>query len=222
MNGQPQSRKAGPEPGQSSLGLEDIYYVLFRRKWLVIIGATLGILAAGAAYKLKKPLFQSQAKLLIKAIPDAPVLVTPGDGTLIKPPDPSGDKAMRSEREILPSQHIAHEVAEKVGPDRILPKKVRNPNVDPVDIAAGVIGGHLKVDTPNRTDVLSLQFQLWNPDVPQRVLNELIHAYFKAHDRIHRGDGELEEEKLERDVKEKQVLLTRIDDQMRQVRTNVG
>ena len=35
------------------LAITDVYFVLFRRKWLILLGATLGVLVACGMWKLR-------------------------------------------------------------------------------------------------------------------------------------------------------------------------
>ena len=45
------------------ISLVDIYFVLFRRKWLILFFAVLGLVAGGGYYATKQPLYQSSALL---------------------------------------------------------------------------------------------------------------------------------------------------------------
>ena len=50
------------------LGLADIYYILFRRKWLIIGLSAAGLLAAAWIYFLQPPVYSSEAKLFIRYV----------------------------------------------------------------------------------------------------------------------------------------------------------
>jgi uncharacterized protein involved in exopolysaccharide biosynthesis/Mrp family chromosome partitioning ATPase len=173
--------------GQSSgLAITDVYFVLFRRKWVVLIGALCGLLVAGAMWKLKQPLFQSEAKLLVKYVADTPALVPLGTDLKVQYPDESGAAVLNSEIEILESVDILQQVAKTVGPGRILPKGA-DPN--DVDRASGVIAKKLRAQPLQRSKILRLEFFHANPEVAQQVLHELIEAYLKKHDDVHRALG---------------------------------
>ncbi len=64
----------------------DIYYVLFRHKWKIILLSLAGIVAAVAFYYLKPPPYQSQAELLIQYVPEATAHASDGKR-------PKGDRA---------------------------------------------------------------------------------------------------------------------------------
>jgi uncharacterized protein involved in exopolysaccharide biosynthesis/Mrp family chromosome partitioning ATPase len=181
---QTQDAETGSSGG--GLAITDVYFVLFRRKWLVLTGATLGVLAACGMWKLKKPLFESEAKLLVKYVVDTPVFVVPGTEVKFQNPDESGAGIMNSEIEILQSVDIFQHVAQVVTPGRILPKGA-NPN--DVDRAAGEIGKKLRVVPLQRSKIILLKFQHANAEVAQHVLREVIDSYLKKHDEIHRALG---------------------------------
>ena len=52
----------------SGLTLVDVYFVIFRHKWKILILTALGLLAAGYYYHAKQPPYQSDAELLIRYI----------------------------------------------------------------------------------------------------------------------------------------------------------
>ena len=70
MSNDYQTGDADAESASGVIGVTDIYYVLFRRKWLILIGCVLGFLVAGMIWKKKQPLYQSNAKLLVKWVSD--------------------------------------------------------------------------------------------------------------------------------------------------------
>ena len=59
----------------------DVYFVIFRHKWKIIILSLVGITAAGVFYLLKPPLYQSEAELLIRYITDVHAVSAPADNT---------------------------------------------------------------------------------------------------------------------------------------------
>ena len=186
MSSDYQTQDADSGSSGGGLAITDVYFVLFRRKWLVLAVATLGVLAACGMWKLKKPLFESEAKLLVKYVMDTPVFVVPGTDVKIQNPDESGAGIMNSEIEILQSVDIFRHVAQVVGPGRILPKGA-NPN--DLDRAAGVLGKTLRVVPLQRSKIILLKFQHANAEVAQLALREVIEAYLKKHDEIHRAQG---------------------------------
>src|SRR5882762_3099346 len=133
--------KRDPElgPSSASLGLTDVYFVLFRRKWLVLSGVVLGILAAGALWKLRPPLYQSQAKLLVRYVLEPR---SPGLGVDPQVRTPDGGSLIGTEAEILRSLDIAQEVAAVIGPAKILCKPE---NSNDLSSAGAVVLKNLRV-----------------------------------------------------------------------------
>ncbi|HUA69295.1 MAG TPA: Wzz/FepE/Etk N-terminal domain-containing protein, partial [Candidatus Saccharimonadales bacterium] len=101
------SRKIEYQPGMT---LGDIYFVIFRHKWIIIILALAGMAAAAAFYYLKPPLYQSQAELLIKYVPETRSYTVGNENANVIVPGSSGDDIINSEIQILTSLDLAEEV----------------------------------------------------------------------------------------------------------------
>ena len=59
------SEQEAQPPG---LNLSDILFILFRHKWKIVFCAAAGLIAATVAYFLVPPLYESQAKLLVRYV----------------------------------------------------------------------------------------------------------------------------------------------------------
>src|SRR5213592_4713240 len=108
-------------PHHSAIHLSDILFALFKRKWTIILCALLGIIAAAAYYFLFPPVYESQAKLLVRYVLERSA-VDPIDGT--KPTfqtSNDSDRVIGAEIEILTSWDLAMQVAQAIGPKRLLP-----------------------------------------------------------------------------------------------------
>jgi len=171
-----------PENPSGGMNLNDIYFILFRRKWIIILFGLLGIGAAAALYLRHKPIYRSDGKLLVRYIvEDKPLM--PGDNTQVRSPD-SGGTIINSEIQILTSLDLLTHVAEAVGPSKIL---------DGVDgqvdkfVGAAAIAERLKVEIPPRSDIIQITFRHRDPALVKPVLDRLIDEYLKRHAEIHRG-----------------------------------
>ncbi len=186
MSSEYQTQDTESDSASGGMGITDVYYVLFRRKWLVLAGVLLGFVAAGAFWKLKQPLYQSDAKLLVKYVVELRAPMSLAGESQVQSPDDSGASVIGSEIEILTSVDIAQHVAAVVGPEKILP-----PGADTNDVprAAGVILKNLKVLPLQRSKIITIRFQHADEEVTQRVLQELIDAYLKKHGEVHRSTG---------------------------------
>src|ERR1043166_1423516 len=86
-----------------TLDLSDIYYVLFRHKWKILLCSIAGIAGALTLYRSDTPLYQSEAKLLVRYIVSGGKSEGPAaahDQSKIVP-DERGQSIMNTEVEIL-------------------------------------------------------------------------------------------------------------------------
>ncbi len=103
-------KQVGPQP---SITLGDIYYVLFRRKWLILSISLLGLAAAVATYLFFPFPYQSEAKLFIRYVLDTSSEISPD--TQLRSPDGRGANILNSELELLTSRDVAVKAAEWSG-----------------------------------------------------------------------------------------------------------
>src|ERR1041385_1091053 len=102
----------------SGLSLNEILFTLFKHQ-KIIAGCTIaGLVAAVLVYFLYPPVYESQAKLLVRYVlersPIDPIESTGGSGK-------STANILGSELEILTSWDLAVQVAEAIGVNRLLP-----------------------------------------------------------------------------------------------------
>lgn len=101
------------KPTGSGLGIKDILFALYRRKWMVLFFSLLGFGAALALYLRQPPVYQSQAKLLVKYViahsnVDAWKSQAEAGGR-------SGDYITDAEIAILTSWDLARSIVDAVG-----------------------------------------------------------------------------------------------------------
>jgi len=169
-----------------ALTLGDLYYILFRQKWKIITCSVLGVVAAGALYALRQPVYESEAKLLIRYVLDSKSLSPTTTDSQIRSPDEGGSSIVNTEVEILRSFDLAEQVVDTVGVDRILTNSQVDRNRD---AAAAVVSKNLLVEVPSKSSVIRVVFQNQNPEVVQPVLRDLIEKYLKKHVDIHQAVG---------------------------------
>src|SRR5579862_935609 len=179
-----QNRQAINQRHGMTLG--DIYYILFRQKWKVLFFCALGVAVGCYLYESKPPLFESDAKLFIRYVLESRTPGPPGDESKMISPDGQGVNIINSEVEILTSYDLALQVADVIGPERILAKsgggKDRN-------LAASLIAKNLVVDSATKGSVIRVAFRSLDPEVVQPVLRQMIEGYFKKHVEIHQTAG---------------------------------
>lgn len=165
--------------------LGDIYYVLFRHKWKIILCSTAGVLAAIAFFVLKPPPYQSEASVYVSYVSDTKSLSPQDNDTKVKQSSKS-DSVINSEVGILTSLDLALKVVETVGPEKILAKA--GGGIDRGN-AAAIVWKNLTVVTPKNSSVIQVVFQHPDPTIVQPVLREVIENYFQRHIEVHRAVG---------------------------------
>jgi uncharacterized protein involved in exopolysaccharide biosynthesis/Mrp family chromosome partitioning ATPase len=192
----------------SGIHLSDILFALFKRKWIVILCALLGIIAAATYYFLFPPAYESQAKLLVRYVLERSA-VDPIDGA--KPTFPSSndsDRVIGAEMEILTSWDLAMQVAQSIGPKRLLapapvaesverdveavglkqPLPPSGASASETDAAKSIISG-LKVLSNRGSSIIFVSYKNRNPELATLVLQELLSRYFVKHLEVHRSAG---------------------------------
>src|SRR5262249_20328825 len=99
------------------------------------------------------------------------------------------DAIIGAEVAILTSWDLAVQVADAVGPKRILPNASTPPTKEQ---AAGVIAGGLLVTAQKGSNIIYVAFDSHNPELAPLVLNELLSRYFVKHLEVHRSAGAFE------------------------------
>jgi uncharacterized protein involved in exopolysaccharide biosynthesis/Mrp family chromosome partitioning ATPase len=199
------------------LTLDDVYYVLFKHKWKIIICSAAGLLAAVALVVFRPPVYESEAKLFIRYVLDSKSpSPTPDGSRMISPYD--GQTVINSEIEILNSLDLAEQVVDAIGPDKILAKA--GGGKDRVQ-AANVVRNGLVVEVPNKSNVMRILFLHPDPEIVQPVLTGLIDSYFKKHAEIHQAFGVVDDF-LSQETDQLRSQLAQTEEELRQARNKAG
>jgi Mrp family chromosome partitioning ATPase/uncharacterized protein involved in exopolysaccharide biosynthesis len=171
-----------PPPG---ITVRDVYYVLFRHKWMIAALSLLAV-AAAIAVRFAWPVpYQSEAKLLIKWVTDTRAPGQMSSDVKSMSPDERGANIITSELEILTSQDVITQVVDVIGASNLLARLGGGSNAMS---AAVYIRLHLLPEVPKGSDVITLTFSHPDPAMPQQVLSRVIEAYLKKHNEIHRPE----------------------------------
>jgi uncharacterized protein involved in exopolysaccharide biosynthesis/Mrp family chromosome partitioning ATPase len=177
------------QPAGMTLG--DIYYVLFRHKWKIVLLSLAGILAAVALYFLNPPPYQSQAELLIQYVPQARSLSLVGSDQKVIVPDSRGDDIINSEIQILTSLDLAEEAVTNIGAANILAKVGGGSNAIK---AAALVRNNLQGEPAAKgSSVIVVTFKHPDPQIVQPILQEVINDYFQRHYEIHSAAGQYDD-----------------------------
>jgi len=202
----------------AGIRLEDILYTLFRRKWIILAFCAVGLSVAGGLFIVKKPVYQSEAKLLLRYVQENRSATTVDKDSQIRSPDSGGDSLINSELEILGSLDLAMQVAGIIGPEKIQETAGKETNMVK---AALIIQKGLQVDVPRRSSIIRLVFSHGDPDVAQSVLRQLTASYLKKHVELHLGLGDLEKF-LQQQTDQLKGRLSQTDEALQQIKQKAG
>ena len=169
----------------SGLRLSDILFALFKRKLTIIVCAALGIVAAAALYRFYTHSYESQAKLLVRYVLERSGVDPVEAEKAAIASNTTGDRVIGAEMEILTSWDLAVQVAQAIGPRRLLPTTKQPTESD----AAGSIVSGLKVISNKGSNIILISYSNPNPELATLVLQELLSRYFVKHLEVHRSAG---------------------------------
>ncbi len=205
-----------PPEATGSLTLGDIYFVIFRHKWKIILLALAGLVAAVTFYLLHPPLYQSEAELFIRYITDTKPMTGPADNSM-QTSDPGGS-VINAEMQILTSFDLAQQVANTIGPEKIL---ARAGGGKDAMAAAYLVRQGLKVSPTEKSSVINIAFQHPDPAIVQPVLNELIAEYLSKHTEIHQALG-TEDDFLAEQTSQRRAEIAQTERELMMAKTNLG
>ena len=205
------------EPAPAGFSLVDIYFVLFRRKWLIVIFTVLGVLAGGAYYMFRPPPYQSSAKLFLKYIADMAPNAAADPGQRIINVSDTAQSALNSEMQILTSFDIFETVATNVGPEKILAKA--GGGSDPFS-AASVIRANVRVEPSRDSSVIQITYKSFDSTLVSRVVESVIAAYLEKHKSTH--SLRIPEEVLVEKLSAMRAQLANTEAELHMAKTNAG
>ena len=165
----------------SGIHLSDILFALFKRKWTIILCAAVGIIAAAAFYFLYPPVYESNARLLVRYVLDRSAIDPIDNPNRQNLPGKTSDSIIDTEVQILTSWDLAGQVADAIGP-----KRLRAPSKEAA--ARSIILG-LQVTAAKGSDVILISYKDRSPEMATLVLQELLSRYFVKHLEVHRSAG---------------------------------
>jgi uncharacterized protein involved in exopolysaccharide biosynthesis/Mrp family chromosome partitioning ATPase len=174
-------QKSTSTAAKPSFGIQDILYVLFKHKWKIAFLGTMGIAAAAGLYLTTKPVYKSEAKLLINYVLQRDAL--DDHEAQIEAGGRSGEQVVNTELEIMRSLNVSASVVDSIGVDRIL--GVTGGLRD--DAAAVVLAGLEFKPISKGSNVVYASYQNQDPALAVEVLKAVVKEYSKKHLEIHRS-----------------------------------
>jgi uncharacterized protein involved in exopolysaccharide biosynthesis/Mrp family chromosome partitioning ATPase len=169
-------------PPAPTITLGDVYYILFRHKWLIAIVSLVAVAAAVLVRVFWHVPYQSEAKVLIKYVTETKPPEQSAADSQVTTPDSRGDNIISSEMEILTSMDVVNSVVDNLTPARILAKAGGGTNRTE---AAFLISSGLVAEVTNKSDVIDIIISHPDPEMVQPILAQLIDVYLKKHNEIH-------------------------------------
>ncbi len=182
-----QTKREPIETPALGMKLSDIYYILFRQKWLIAAFLGVGLIASIIVFLAQQTLYWSEAKLLVRYVTEVKASEAQS-GAPVKQSELNVENALNSEMEILTSLDLCEDVARLVGADKVLGKNGQSN----VTAAAVVIYNGLKIENPRRSNIIKVRFSHSDPAVCQVILRQLISSYLKKHFETHRTTQEFD------------------------------
>jgi uncharacterized protein involved in exopolysaccharide biosynthesis/Mrp family chromosome partitioning ATPase len=173
--------KAGPQ--LSGMTLADIYFVLFRRKWLILGFSLAGILCALVVCLINPPQYKSEAELSLSVLEAKPISV-PGEET--RSMNEPSENIINTEIDILKSLDLAQQVVQAITPAKILARAGSGADTN---AAAYFIKKGLTVESTPGSSVIHIAFQHPDHEIVQPVLSKIIDGYFIKHFKMRGGGG---------------------------------
>src|SRR5947209_10347326 len=170
----------------SGIHLSDILFALFKRKRTIVLCAVVGIIAAAAFYFFYPPVYESQAKLLVRYVVERSAVDPIEAGKAAAASSDFTDRVTGAEMEILTSWDLAVQVAQAIGPKRLLP---RSGQAATETEAASAISLGLNVISNKGSNVIFVSYKNHDPQMATLVLQELLSRYFVKHLEVHRSAG---------------------------------
>jgi succinoglycan biosynthesis transport protein ExoP len=208
-------QKSDPR-AKAAFGLQDILFVLFKHKWKILISSAIGLAAAASLYVTRKPFYESEAELVINSVVQRGAL--DGHETEMAAGGRGGEQVVNTEMLILRSGDLASEVAEAIGPDRLLPDA---PETASLHDAAAVVQLGLEVKPAAKgSNVLSVIYRNTDKQLTRDVLEEVVKRYYAKHLEIHRSTSAFES--VEAQVKEVKERLDRTEAELNKLKSGSG
>ena len=166
------------------MNLDDVLFTICRHKWKVLLCAAVGFSAAAFVYLRYEPVYESDAKLLVRYVVDRSAV----DALDSQPRTPGaygGEGITNSEMEILTSWDLAEQVAEAIGPELLVPDAKSGPSKEAA--AHSILLGFKATVPKGGSNVIVVSYANADPKLAVRVLDEIVARYFVKHLEVHRS-----------------------------------
>jgi uncharacterized protein involved in exopolysaccharide biosynthesis len=206
-----------PSLAPSRLKLRDVCHALIRFRGILVALSGLGLAGALLAFFIASPVYESEAKLMVRRAPENKATPAATDKSQAKAAARDSAARLNAEIEILTSLDLAREVVEELRPESLL-ARTRGGN-DPIQ-AAALVRQRLQVEVRRQSNVLRVRFRHRDPAVAQRALRSVLDHYGKRHVALHGGG--LQEEVVSRTREELRQRLEAAEAELRAFEARKG
>ena len=207
------------ETSSLAISLGDIYFILFRQKWLILLCSLAGLIGAAVLlYVVKPPQYQSVAMLSIRYVVVGKSLNPPGDEQNTRSLNERSDSIINTELATLYSLDMAQEVVQAMSPEKILANLGGGADTNR---AVYMIKSGITVEQIPDSSVIRIIFQ--NPDAKlvQPALGGIVGAYFRKHVEMHQGTG-VPDNLLTNETQRLRTELAQTDEELRNLKRSAN
>jgi len=216
-----EKRQESPPVGMS---IGDVYFILFRHKWKILLFSVAGVIGAVVLlYVIKPPQYQSEAMFSIRYVVQGKSLNVPGDEANARPLDEQRASIINTEIATLNSLDLARQVVQNMTAEQILPRAAayKLPASYQADWAAFMVRNGLTVEPIADSSVIRITFQYPDPTLVKPILSEILGAYLMKHVQMHQGLG-VPGEFLTNETVRLRAQLAQTDDELRKLKNASG
>lgn len=178
----------------------------------------ISLIASMVTYVRIKPTYTSEAAFMIKYVEERKAFAPNQQHSQVLSTDSRGENILNSEVEIIKSFDLALEVAELIGPEKILSKYGGGTNRF---TAAMYIRGGTKIEPIRKSNIMQVSVAHPDPDLVQQILTRLIETYKNRHKEIHSSLGPMDDLiKRQRDAL--RLALSDTESELLKIQTNNG
>jgi len=167
------------------MSLTDLLYVIFKRKFMILIFLGVSVCAGAIRYSKVEPIYEAKAQLLVKIGRESIYMARlPGGAAR---PVISGNQAqqVKAEIEILKSRFLAEKVVESLGP-AVIYKDRNGTGQGFLNWAVARFRENLTIEEIRDSNVINISFKHKNRRMAATAVNTLVDSFLERHLEIHK------------------------------------
>ncbi len=181
--------------------LRDLYYILFRHKWKMLLFFCAIVVTVAIITFLSTEIYRSEAGLLVRVGRETVSLDPTATTGTILPVFQSRESEINTELEILKSREIAKDVVDSIGVETFV-TQLKEPGkwnlskrfnlTEPLsdhDKALLTVMDNLEVNIQKDSWIINVFYEAKSPKLAQEVLDKFIDFYLEKHIAVHQTPG---------------------------------